>query len=102
MKVVPFRDDPWRRLPWVAPVALLLTVSSQMCFLALLHQPATNTPVLLPVDVQVVEVAAELSEPPKPPARQPEPFPRPRPTPPPPQPRPATPSSPAPPARTEP
>jgi protein TonB len=97
-----FRDDPWRRLPWVVPLALALTIVSQMAFLSLLHQPATNTPVLLPVDVQVVEVPAELPEPPRPPARKPEPLRRPRPVPPPPQPRPETPSSPAPPVRTEP
>jgi protein TonB len=102
METARFRDDPWRRLPWVAPVAAALTVASQMAFLSLLHQPATNTPVPLPVDVQVVEVPAELPEPPKPPARKPEPLPRPRPVPPPPQARPETPSSPAPPVRTEP
>ena len=82
------RDDPWRRLPWVVPLALLLTVSSQMGFLALLQQPANNTPVPRPVDVQVVEVPAEVREPPKPPARKPEPPPRPKPAPARPQPAP--------------
>ncbi|HXJ77908.1 MAG TPA: energy transducer TonB [Candidatus Methylomirabilis sp.] len=102
METARFRDDPWRRLPWVAPVALALTVASQMAFLSLLHQPATNTPVPLPVDVQVVEVPAQLPEPPKPPARKPETLPRPRPTPPPPQPKPETPPTPPPPVRREP
>jgi len=98
-----FRDDPWRRLPWVAPVALALTISSQMGFLWLLEQPARNTPVPSPVDVQVIELPAEIREPPKPPARKPEPLARPRPKPTLPRPRPeASPTQPPPPPRAEP
>ena len=101
MEALRRRDDPWRRLPWVAPLALLLTVASQMGFLALLQQPANSTPVPLPVDVQVVEVPAEVREPPKPPARKPEPPP-PRPKPAPARPQPAAEPTQAPPPRAEP
>ena len=40
-----FRDDPWQRLPWLLPLALLVTTLSQMGFLLLLRQPSTPTPV---------------------------------------------------------
>ncbi|HWO05394.1 MAG TPA: hypothetical protein VNQ54_11400, partial [Methylomirabilota bacterium] len=62
-----FRDDPWQRLPWLLPLALLVTTLSQMGFLLLLRQPSTPTTVQRPVDVQVVELPAMVS----PPAAQP-------------------------------
>jgi periplasmic protein TonB len=68
-----FRDDPWQRLPWLLPLALLLTVLSQMGFLSLLRQPSTPTAVQRPVDVQVMELPVTASAPatqPTPPARR--------------------------------
>ena len=35
------RDDPWQRLPWLLPLALLVTILSQMGFLLLLRQPSS-------------------------------------------------------------
>ena len=90
MPSIRFRDDPWERLPWLLPLALLLTVLSQMAFLSLLRQPSTPTVVPRPVDVQVMELPVTASAP----ATQPTPPPRRSPTPPrprvePPAPRPA-------------
>ena len=88
-----FRDDPCERLPWLLPLALLLTVLSQMAFLSLLRQPSTPTVVPRPVDVQVMELPVTASPPatqPTPPARRPpappksrteRPIPRPTPAP---------------------
>jgi protein TonB len=71
-----FRDDPWPRLPWLVPVALILTILSQMGFLALLRQPADKTRIPRPVDVQIVELPVTVTPPatrpasPAPPARK--------------------------------
>ncbi len=78
-----FRDDPWPRLPWLVPSALVVTVLSQMGFLALLRQPASNT-IPRPVDVQIVELPVTVAPPapqpapPVPPLRRPLPPPKPR------------------------
>jgi protein TonB len=106
-----FRDDPWSRLPWLVPAALVLTLLSQIAFLALLRQPATRSAVPRPVDVQIVELPATLTPPvppPTPPAQKPPPPAKPRaeppPTPTPPQPeaRVEVPRDPTPPAAEEP
>ena len=86
------RDDPWQRLPWLLPLALLVTALSQMGFLLLLRQPSAPPAAPRPVSVQVVELPATVSPPAArpaappvrkpPPTRRPEPSP-PRPTPPP-------------------
>src|SRR5262252_10616444 len=55
MSVERFRDDPWARLPWVLPVALVLTVSSQVGFVALLQQ-GLSAPAQKPVVVQVMDL----------------------------------------------
>ncbi len=90
------RDDPWRRLPWLLPLALLVTTLSQMGFLVLLRQPPTPTTVQRPVDVQVVELPVTVSPPtpqPTSPARRSPAPPKPRAEPPIPRstPRPAEP-----------
>ena len=74
------RDDPWSRLPWLVPAALILTLLSQIGFLSLLRQPA-NQAVPRPIDVQIVELpvtvpAAPQPTPPAPPARRPPPPPK--------------------------
>src|SRR6266404_4352117 len=75
------RDDPWQRLPWLLPLALLVTALSQMGFLLLLRQPSAPPAAPRPVSVQVVELpVAPVRKPP--PTRRPEPSP-PRLTPPP-------------------
>jgi protein TonB len=53
-----FRDDPWPRLLWLVPAALVLTLLSQMAFLSLLRRPAGQDTVSRPVDVQVIELPA--------------------------------------------
>src|ERR1700694_4459172 len=57
------RDDPWQRLPWLLPLALLVTALSQMGFLLLLRQPSTPTTVQRPGDVQVAERPARFAPP---------------------------------------
>src|SRR5258705_11578015 len=85
------RDDPWQRLPWLLPLALLVTALSQMGFLLLLRQPSAPPAAPRPVSVQVVELPVTVNPPAArpaapgrkpPPTRRPEPSP-PRPTPPP-------------------
>lgn len=88
-----FRDDPWSRLPWLVPTALILTLLSQIGFLSLLRQPANQSTVPRPVDVQIVELpvtvpAAPQPTPPAPPARRPPPPPKARVEPPAPRPAP--------------
>jgi protein TonB len=86
-----FRDDPWQRLPWLLPLALLLTVFSQMGFLLLLRQPSAPTVVQRLVDVQVMELPVTVSAPatqPMPPARRSPAPPKPRAEPPTPRPTP--------------
>jgi protein TonB len=82
-----FRDDPWSRLPWLVPAALVLTLLSQIAFLSLLRQPANQSAVPRPVDVQIVELPvtppAARPAPPAPPVRKPPPPPKPRVEPPP-------------------
>lgn len=87
------RDDPWQRLPWLLPLALLVTILSQMGFLSLLQQPSLPA-VQRPVDVQVIELPVTMSPPatrptppvrrssPPPKHREEPPIPRPTPTPP--------------------
>jgi len=85
-----FRDDPWQRLPWLLPLALLVTALSQMGFLLLLRQPSTPTVVQRPVDVRVMEVTASApAAQPMPPARRSPAPPKPRAEPPTPRPTPA-------------
>ncbi|HUM14411.1 MAG TPA: TonB family protein [Candidatus Nitrosotalea sp.] len=57
------RDDPRERLPWLVPLALVLTMLSQFGFLSLLRQPATPAAAPAPVDVQVVELPMTVSPP---------------------------------------
>jgi protein TonB len=107
-----FRDDPWSRLPWLVPAALVLTLLSQIGFLSLLRQPA-NQSAPRPVDVQIVELpvtvpAAPQPAPPVPPARRPPPPaksrvepPTPRPAQPQPEARVEVPRDPTPPVATE-
>jgi periplasmic protein TonB len=104
-----FRDDPWSRLPWLVPAALILTLLSQIGFLSLLRQPANQSAVPRPVDVQIVELPVTMTPPaPPPPARRPPPpvkpraEPLPRPTPPQPEARVELPRDPTPPAAEEP
>jgi protein TonB len=85
------RDDPWQRLPWLLPLALLVTILSQMGFLSLLRQPSIPAVVQRPVDVQVIELPVTMSPPaaqPTPPARRSPAPPKPRAEPPIPRPTP--------------
>src|SRR6266436_131908 len=74
------RDDPWQRLPWLLPLALLVTALSQMGFLLLLRQPSAPPAAPRPVSVQVVELPVTVSPPaarPAAPVRTPPPTPPP-------------------------
>src|SRR5579871_123946 len=72
-----FRDDPWRRVPWLLPMAVALTLLSLMGFLKLLAGAPFVVSLPLAVDVDVVELA------PNPPAPQAPPTPPPPSEPPP-------------------
>src|SRR4029077_2389529 len=90
------RDDPWQRLPWLLPLALLVTALWQMGFLLLLRQPSAPPAAPRPVSVQVVELPVTVN----PPAARPAAAVR---TTPPPRPGPAPPAgNPPPPRRPEP
>ena len=96
MPSIRVRDDPWQRLPWLLPLALLVTLVSQMGFLLLLRQPSTPIAVQRPVDVQVMELpvtASAPATPPTPPARRSPAPPKPRPEPPIPRPTPTPPAA---------
>ena len=56
MEALRIQDNPWRRLPWQAPLAMLLTFLSLMGFLRLLEQPPDRRSAPRPVDVQVMEL----------------------------------------------
>ena len=56
MEALRIQDDPWRRLPWQAPLAMLLTFLSLMGFLRLLEQTPDRRSAPRLVDVRVVEV----------------------------------------------
>lgn len=92
-------DEPWGRLPWSVPVALVLTLLGTLAFLWLLMGHADRPPLPPPVEMQLVEpeppasVEPETPPPPQPPPPEPAPapetLPEPLPVPvPPPKPRP--------------
>jgi protein TonB len=58
---VRFRDDPWQRLPWLLPLALAATFSSQILFLSLLREPPDHAAAPRQVDVQVIELPVPAS-----------------------------------------
>jgi protein TonB len=57
-------DDPWRRLPWLAPVSLVIALLSLMGFLRLLAQAPDRPRSPAPIDVGLVELPASLAVPP--------------------------------------
>jgi periplasmic protein TonB len=71
MAAATFRDDPWRRMPWILPAAAGLAVLSLMGFLKLLSGPPLVVPVPPTIEVEVVELAASLPAPRSPPAPPP-------------------------------
>lgn len=69
-------DNPWRRLPWTLPAALLIWAGILWAFAVFTEEPRHRLPESRPVDAQVIEL------PPEPPAPIPpkaEPKPRPAP-----------------------
>jgi periplasmic protein TonB len=93
-----YRDDPWRRLPWLLPLALLLSALALAVFLWFLSGSRFTPPPPPAVQVDVIElpspppppvVEPEPPSPPPPPVVEPEPPPPPaveEPPPPPPEP----------------
>jgi len=75
MAAATFRDDPWRRMPWLLPAAAGLALLSLMGFLKLLAGPALVVPTAPALEVEVVEVTpippAPRSPPEPPPAAEP-------------------------------
>ena len=67
MAAAVFRDDPWRRVPWLLPAAAGLTLLSLMGFLKLLAGPPFATPLAPAVEVEVVELTPSPSTPRAPP-----------------------------------
>jgi protein TonB len=57
-------DDPWRRLPWLAPVSLVIALLSLMGFLRLLAQVPDRPRSPAPLDVGLVELPASEAAPP--------------------------------------
>ncbi len=51
-------DDPWRRLPWLAPVSLVIALLSLIGFLRLLAQAPDRPRSPAPVDVGLIELPA--------------------------------------------
>jgi len=73
---VTVRDEPWRRLPWLLPAALLLTLISLAGFLRLLIDGQDHRVHLPPpLDIGVVEIAAPQNEAISAPAPEPSPPP---------------------------
>ena len=56
MAAATFRDDPWRRMPWLLPAAAGLALLSLMGFLKLLAGPPLVVPVAPAIEVDVVEL----------------------------------------------
>ncbi len=77
MSAAYYRDDPWRRLPWLLPLALLLSALALAAFLWFLSGPRYTPPPPPAVQVDVIELPA-------PPPPQAETLPPPEPEPPPP------------------
>jgi periplasmic protein TonB len=85
-----YRDESWRRLPWLLPLALLLSALALAAFLWFLSGPRYTPPPPPAVQVDVVELPAPPPpqaetlpppepEPPPPPVVEPEPEPPPSP-----------------------
>jgi periplasmic protein TonB len=63
-----FQDDPWQRLPWLVPGALIGASIALMVFMRLLMQVPIGPAPPTPVDVQVVELPAPAAAAPTPPS----------------------------------
>ncbi len=60
MSAVRRHDDPWRRLPWLAPASLVIATLSLMGFLRLLSQMPERPSLPNPIEVGVFEVPARV------------------------------------------
>ncbi len=83
-------DDPWPRLAWIGPLAVLLALAALYAFLRLALEHPAQPPISRPVTVGVIELPA-------PAAPQPQPAAPPQAAPPPPPPEPVKPVEIAPP-----
>jgi protein TonB len=73
MAAAAFRDDPWRRIPWLLPAAVGLTLVSLAGFFKLLVGPPFVTPLAPAIEVEVVELPPSPSAPRAPPVPPPPP-----------------------------
>lgn len=97
---VPVEDLPWRRLPWILPVAIALWVFALWGFGRFMASPPPPQPEVPPLDAQIVEIPPPPEAPPpkpEPPVAKPPPAAPKMPAPPRPAP-PIVPLEPAPPA----
>ena len=80
MEAIRFQDDPWRRLPGLTGLALVLTLGFLAGFVRLLELPGrTPGPALVEVQIAELPTAAPVTPPPAPAAKPaPPPPPRPR------------------------
>jgi protein TonB len=60
---VRLHDDPWRRLPFLAPAALVVALLSLVGFLRLLAQPPDRLPSPAPLDVGLIALPAPEAAP---------------------------------------
>jgi len=73
MSAVPLHDDPWRRLPWLAPISLLVALVSLTGLLRLIMEAPERPSLPKPLEIGVFEVPAPAAAAPPEPAARPSP-----------------------------
>src|SRR5216683_7644478 len=53
---LPELDDPWRRLPWLLPAAIIAWAVLLFIFARMLEQSAPPPPELKPIEARIIEV----------------------------------------------
>ncbi len=52
----PYLDEPWRRLAWIAPLAIAVWAAVLLCFALVLEQAPRTLPEPKPVEAQIIEL----------------------------------------------
>ncbi len=68
-------DNPWRRLPWTLPAALLIWAVALLGFAYFMEKSAYRPAELLPIDAQVIEQSVPAATHERPAAHKPKPLP---------------------------
>src|SRR5437588_777098 len=58
---LPDLDDPWRRLPWIVPLAIALWIAGLVGFSLLLTEAPTKQIEFKPIEARIVEIPQETS-----------------------------------------